>query len=323
MEQIKTEDLMYLIPINMFDKCILDDKTRQWISKEYRREDVTKNKSVYYLEKFAYHLNLFHNISLRDYCINHLKINWNKHKNGDYQKYRITGQGIEINKYGVGGCNKDNHAGIRKNSEKMAIERKGSANPMFGAKPWNKGLDRNNPIINKIAEDRTGLKMDESSKERMRQRRKENPLKARHTTKHSDETKAELRKNTARLWAEGRFNRTSSIHIKMREFLETLKLKEKPTEEYQEIYYSIDFAFINVKIAIETDGDYYHINPQFYPDGPKDKIQRRNAGRDKAKNKFLTNRGWTILRYWECEINSGSYKEKLLCKLKELNLLED
>ncbi len=109
----------------------------------------------------------------------------------------------------------------------------------------------------------------------------------------------------------------------MREFLALLNLKERLQEEFQVKYYSIDFAFQNAKVAIECDGTYYHVDPRIYPDGPKDKIQRRNFGRDKAKNKYLSDRGWTILRCWETEINDGTFKEYLICKFKELNLLKE
>ncbi len=113
----------------------------------------------------------------------------------------------------------------------------------------------------------------------------------------------------------------TSIHLKMRSYLATLALTEAPAEEHQEVYYSIDFAFPEHKVAIECDGDYFHINPAFYPNGPKDAIQRRNEGRDKAKNTFLRNRGWTVIRVWECDINAGTFKDTLLCKLKESGLL--
>lgn len=116
-------------------------------------------------------------------------------------------------------------------------------------------------------------------------------------------------------------NERSSIEVKMSQFLTALPLTETPVQQHQIGNFIVDFAFPSAKIAIECDGDYFHINPQFYPDGPKDAIQRRNAGRDRAKNTFLHNRGWIVLRFWECDINAGSFKERLLCELRRLGLL--
>lgn len=141
---------------------------------------------------------------------------------------------------------------------------------------------------------------------------------------HSPETREKMRVITAGRWAVGGFNKgTTSIHLKMREFLNGLVLKEPFKEEHQVLYYSLDFAFPQAKVAVECDGDYFHINPKFFPNGPKDAIQRRNAGRDRAKNTFLLNRGWTVIRIWECDINAGTYKDSLLCKLKQSGLLDD
>ena len=108
----------------------------------------------------------------------------------------------------------------------------------------------------------------------------------------------------------------------MREFLQTLDLIENPVEEYQIKYFSADFAFPEHKIAIECQGQYYHVDPRVYPNGPKTAVQRRNFGRDKAKKKYLDMKGWIMLEAWEAEINDGSFKEDILCKLKELKLLK-
>lgn len=308
----------------MFNICLIDNLSMSDICKKYTSADINKKSGVYKLNKFAYHLLFVHGISLKDYCKQYLKVEWplcpaKKVEVG----FRITGEGVLIRQFSQGGVNKETCPAFARGCEKLSRERMGENNPMYGKETWNKGLGLEDERIRRIAEARTGLKMSEESKEKMRQRRKESPLKARHTTPHSSETVEKLRVNTARLWAEGVFSKTTSIHLKMREFLSSLNLVEKPVEEFQDKYYSIDFALPERKIAIECDGDYYHVNPAFFPDGPKDAIQRRNFGRDKAKNTFLTNRGWTILRFWECEINSGIFKEKLICRLKELNLLKD
>jgi very-short-patch-repair endonuclease len=139
----------------------------------------------------------------------------------------------------------------------------------------------------------------------------------------TEETREKFRRIAAIRWSVGGFGRSgeTSIHVKMREFLNSQPLAQKPVEEFPIIYYAVDFAFPSVKIAIECDGDYFHVNPRFYPDGPSNEMQRRNAIRDRAKNTFLTGLGWTVLRFWECDIHAKTFQEPLLCKLKELGLL--
>jgi len=325
MIEVKIKGSKTLIPKSLFEKCLIDGKTLDEICSMYACADTGKKCGVYKLDKFILHLKIKHNISLQEYLIKYYNFDWPKCPiKKEITGYNVIGEGVLISQYKRGaGITKEMSLKFAASCEKMSRERKGAGNPMYGKEAWNKGLDVTDERIKKMADARIGLKMDESSKEKMRQRRRESPLKARHTTPHSPEALEKMRINTARLWAEGVFSKTTSIHLKMREFLKTLELIEAPVEEFQEKYYSIDFALPERKIAIECDGDYYHINPAFFPNGPKDAIQRRNQGRDRAKNTFLTNRGWTILRFWECEINSGIFKEKLLCKLKELNLLKE
>jgi very-short-patch-repair endonuclease len=54
-------------------------------------------------------------------------------------------------------------------------------------------------------------------------------------------------------------------------------------------YFEIDELNRNKKIAIEVDGDYWHTLP-------------KKIIADKRKNTYLTNRGYTVLRFWEHEI---------------------
>lgn len=321
MTLIERPDSKKFIPSGHFNICLIDGWTKEQIWKEYPKEKVTKRKNCYYIFKFIYHLKVKHNISLIEYCEKYLEIDWPLcPTKGIKVGYKTHGNGLILNKYSLGGISKETCPNFAKGCEKLSKERMGKNNPMYGKEAWNKGLDRTNPVIDALAREREGTKMSEESKNKMRKRRAESPIKARHTTPHSPETVEKLRENTAKLWAEGRFNRTTSIHIKMREFLKTLDLKEKPQEEYQVKYYSLDFALPDAKVGIECQGTYYHIDPRIYPNGPKDKIQRRNFGRDKAKRTYLTNRGWVIIECWETEINDGSFKEFMAKKLKELGL---
>lgn len=306
-----------LIPIDQFSTCLIDGRTRAEITKLY------PGNGVYYMQKFDRYVQENHGINVKQYCIEYGGVTWPTCPGtGKEVGYRsCSGEGLLIPLYVRGGMRKDNHAGFKASCERLSVERKGEGNPRFGEAPWNKGIKAADDP--RVARALAAALAAPFTPERLEKMRQLSLGKAHHNMPHSPETVEKMRIITARRWATGGFNVTNtSIHVKMREFLSALPLAQPFVEEHTEVYYSIDFAFPELKLAIECDGDYFHINPHFYPDGPKDKIQRRNAGRDKAKNTFLGNRGWTVLRYWECDINAGTYKEPLLCKLRELGLLD-
>ncbi|WP_337020097.1 endonuclease domain-containing protein [Oceanobacillus massiliensis] len=57
-----------------------------------------------------------------------------------------------------------------------------------------------------------------------------------------------------------------------------------PTTQYRVGKYRIDLAFPNHMIAIECDGKAYHSTP-------------KQKAHDRKKDKFLQERGWTVLRF--------------------------
>lgn len=324
MDLIKLPDSHFLIPINMFDICLIDGAKKNFILEFYTASQIGKKNTCYYLDKFSYHIKNEYNIELKEYCKIYLKIEWPKCpvKKQDVG-YKITGKGLILSQFNKGGVNKEHCTNFAKSCEKLSRDRMGENNPMHGKKSWNTGLTKEtNEIVRLVAEKRIGRKNSDETKEKQREARKNHPLKIRHNTPHSEETKEFLRRNTASLWSRGVFNKTTSIHIKMREFLQTLQFVENFVEEFHIKYFSIDFAFPEHKIAIECQGSYYHVDPRIYPNGAKNAMQRRNLARDKMKREFLNKIDWIIIEIWEPEINDGSFKEEILCKFKELNLLK-
>lgn len=325
MSNAKNLDLNQIIPISIFDKCLIDEISINEIGKKYTRADLQK-KSCYLLEKFEFHIKSKYNLSIRDYIINYKLYNWpicpvSKELVG----YRINGKGVILSKFKKGKVRREFCHALDKGYKVLSEKRKGEKNPMYGVPCWNKGLTKEtNDSLKRASEKQRQRITSEETKEKQRLARKLSNKKSRHNKPHSEETKEFLRKNTARLWAEGIFSKTTSIHIKMREFLQTLSLRESFIEEHQVKYFSMDFAFPLAKVAIECQGSYYHIDPRIYPDGPINAMQRRNFGRDKAKRKVCCEQeGWIIIEVWEPEINDNSFKEQVLCKLKELNLLKN
>lgn len=77
-----------------------------------------------------------------------------------------------------------------------------------------------------------------------------------------------------------------------------------------------DFVFPNKHIAVFTDGCFWHghdcrnTKPKDNADYWREKI-RRNQKRDVLVTNTLLEKGWTVIRIWECEINKNNYKSKL------------
>lgn len=319
MTTVKSKESKKLIPSCMFEECYIDGFKKQDIIQQYP----TRRHGAYYLDKFINYLNDKHQLSLRDYCEQYLHIDWPRCPiTNERVGFTVSGAGIRCSRFKKGKISKTHSSAFAEACSKMSKNRRGENNPMFGKSAWNKGLDKTNPIVARMAKSLIGLKPSETTRKKMRERRLQHPLKARHTQPHSEKTKALLRKKTALLWASGRFNRQSSIHIKVRDYLSSLNLQCPLEEEWQVKYFSMDFALPEAKIAIECQGTYFHIDPRIYPTGPRDAIQRRNFGRDQAKKKYCKKLGWKIIEVWETEINDGSFKEYLKCELQKLNLLK-
>lgn len=307
-----------LIKANLFDICKIDGKTKQEIIRMYYGREY----GAYYLDKFNRHIKTFHKIDIKEYCKKYLDVIWplcpiSKEEVG----FKICGAGLILSKFKKGRINKEFSPKFAKFCERISKERKGSGNPMFGKQAWNAGLDRTDPRIDKIAAAREGSTISEETRAKQSESGKKRLIHGHTGHKHSPETKENLRLNTAKLWASGKFNRTSSIHLKVKEYLNTLNLNQKYEEEYQVKYFSMDFAFPEAKVAIEVQGTYFHVDPRVYPNGPINSTQRRNFGRDKAKKIVCSREGWYIIELWETEINDGQFKQFLLCRLLELNLL--
>jgi DNA mismatch endonuclease (patch repair protein) len=66
-----------------------------------------------------------------------------------------------------------------------------------------------------------------------------------------------------------------------------------------------DFAIPFLKIIIECDGDYWHSNPKMYSNTNLTHDQKKNTQRDEFKDKYLKERGWLILRFFESDIKQN------------------
>ena len=89
-----------------------------------------------------------------------------------------------------------------------------------------------------------------------------------------------------------------------------------------------DFVFLDKKIAVFVDGCFWHGHDcrNTRPSDNAEYWQRkreRNIKHDKEVTAMFENRGWTVIRIWECELknkNRSALINKLsILKSKELN----
>jgi len=95
----------------------------------------------------------------------------------------------------------------------------------------------------------------------------------------------------------------TKIDIKMKKILSTMKYKYKM---YPKMYGNPDFIITRKRIAIFCDGDFWHgykyhekkkLPKKFW----RDKIEG-NMRRDRSVSRKLRREGWSVLRFWEHDI---------------------
>jgi DNA mismatch endonuclease (patch repair protein) len=72
---------------------------------------------------------------------------------------------------------------------------------------------------------------------------------------------------------------------------------------------SMDFAFIEQKIAIYIDGCYWHGCPEHHPE----RIEKYK--KDRNIDKYLAKSGWVTLRFWEHDIKQENFEKVFIEKI--------
>lgn len=96
---------------------------------------------------------------------------------------------------------------------------------------------------------------------------------------------------------QGNKKKRTKLHLQFKTLMENHGITGFLTE-YEIGYYAIDEANPDLKLALEVDGCYWHSCPQCGLKGPTESLRT-----DKSKTTYLTNRGWSVLRIWEHDIN--------------------
>jgi very-short-patch-repair endonuclease len=78
-----------------------------------------------------------------------------------------------------------------------------------------------------------------------------------------------------------------------------------PQYYVREIKSLYDFKISGKKILIEVDGDFWHCNPNSNFAEPKYAPQISNLKQDEIKNKWCSDNGYKLLRFWETDINNN------------------
>lgn len=269
-------------------------------------------KNIYLTRVFKKHLQHDHNMSIDEYfnitevcpcgiCNKKLGVT-------------VKGANFAIKKYACG-----RNVGVKIWSEQAKTSRLGSNNPMYGHIPWNKDLTaKNNEKVYNIACKLKGKHTPEETRKKQSEAAKKRTIHGHTGHKHSASTKQKMKESTLRMIQEGKFKHTQTKpHNYFKNLLDKLGIKYN--EEHILSLWSFDFYLVEYDIYVEIDGDYFHSNPRIYPDGPKTKTQKINAYRDWKKNKYCTDNGIHLIRFWESDIFHMS-KEQLLCKLREFYL---
>lgn len=69
--------------------------------------------------------------------------------------------------------------------------------------------------------------------------------------------------------------------------------------------FSYDIYIEHINLLVEVNGDYWHCNPEKYPDGPINDIQKRMIKNDKRKMILAKDNGYNLLTIWEKDVKDG------------------
>lgn len=274
----------------------------------------TRPGKGYYSNRFKNHVQSVHGLSLSQYFID---VEKEICRCGCGSPLPVVAKGNQIGFNRYLRWHQDNNnpkwaAGV----ERMKRDRVGSGNPMFGRDAWNKGLTKDSDErVNAVAEKLTGIVPSNETRMKMakkaRLRTGENG--SHYGCRHSDETKNRIRQKTLEAINRGVFSHLKSKpHIAMSLILDEIGLEYN--EEVRAGVYSFDFQVVESGIFIEVDGDYFHSNPEMYPDGPKSKTQKINWYRDRKKDQFCTESGLRCIRVWENDILRN--RAEVVCRLR-------
>lgn len=184
---------------------------------------------------------------------------------------------------------------------------------------WNKGLTIEDERVKnniekvlaspdrgkKISEKLKGQKKSEETKQKLRESQIiswSNPEKREKQSKRQIKILTDKNHN----------NKKTILESKFEELLQSFNIEYK--YQYPVETGIFDFFVPSKNLLIEVDGDFYHCNPDKVLE-PKYPIQFRTIINDRRKNLISERNNFTLLRFWESDINDNP--EIIITKLKE------
>jgi len=192
---------------------------------------------------------------------------------------------------------------------------------------WNKGKHSSEESRRRMSESQKKLWLNPEHREHMSQSAKISINEGRFKKWHefSEEITQKIRDYTLKQYESGSFPKQSNTKPERQIKEELIKRGYKEGIDFIHQYkfmnkFMCDFCFPKQKVIIEVDGDFWHANPNKYPNQSKlHPHQIKVIGKDKSKSAYITKAddcSWTLLRFWESDIEKDVVK--CVDKIKEV-----
>lgn len=259
------------------NQCVFETNTYVGISQHYRKTHGMKSEDIRIL---------VYNNGITPVCKcgcgadvtwNHKEDRFNSYKHGHYVR---TTNGFY--------------------SEKGAIKSAETRRKKFASgeiQQWNKGVS----FEDTYGKERAEIMKKNISENEERSKKISNYHKGRPKSKqHREQMKKQLAINRRERLTSGKMSKPERL---MQDMLESHGVEYVYQHEVSGFFY--DFYIPSKNILIEVDGDFWHCKPGTKYETPIMKEQTKNVVNDKKKTAIAYSNGYTLLRFWESDINEN------------------
>lgn len=181
---------------------------------------------------------------------------------------------------------------------------------------WNKGLTKEDPRVRKnvdamLSHPDRNKKISEALRDVPKSEdHKEKLSKSQIKSWSNPEKRKKQRDNRMKYMINNDMVPTSKLEDKFEEIL----IKEfnlSPNVDFYRQFYVrdikglFDFKISGKNILIEVDGDFWHCNPNSKFKKPTYEAQKNNVKKDRIKDKWCKENNYTLIRFWEDDINNN------------------
>jgi very-short-patch-repair endonuclease len=165
---------------------------------------------------------------------------------------------------------------------------------------WNKGLSYDEAYGKDRAELlRQSISANQDRSKKISEFHKGKPKSKEHTEK----LKKQLAINRRERLTSGKMSKPEKI---MQDILESNGIDYQYQHELSGFFY--DFYIPSKSLLIEVDGDFWHCKPNTKYENPVMEEQTKNVVNDKKKTAIAYSNGYTLLRFWESDIQNNRLK---------------